>query len=111
MKLLLDANLSWKLVKLIDTEFPGSSHVAKIGLGFSPSDSLIWKYALKNDYVIITQDEDFFQLSIQKGFPPQVILIQAGNLSTKQVLTLINNYEQQIKSFSDNQEFGILEIY
>ena len=61
MKLLIDANLSWRLVKLISKSFPGSIHVSKTGLKIPAIDKQIWDWAKKNGYTIVTNDEDFYK--------------------------------------------------
>jgi predicted nuclease of predicted toxin-antitoxin system len=42
LKLLIDANLSWRIVSLLKAEFLEIEHVSNIGLGDSPSDTSIW---------------------------------------------------------------------
>jgi predicted nuclease of predicted toxin-antitoxin system len=37
------------------------------------NDLPIWDYALQNDYVIVTRDSDYNNLSLIRGFPPKVI--------------------------------------
>ncbi|SEM27538.1 hypothetical protein SAMN05216436_10371 [bacterium A37T11] len=58
MKLLLDANLSWRLTKKLKTHFDDCFHVDSIGLIVPAADIDIWKYALANDLVIVTNDDD-----------------------------------------------------
>ena len=54
MKLLLDENLSRRIVPFLQSAFPGSSQVALIGL-VSKSDSDIWQYAKDNGFVIVSR--------------------------------------------------------
>jgi predicted nuclease of predicted toxin-antitoxin system len=56
MKILLDANISWKLIKKIKTVFGECAHVDLIGLDVPAKDIDIWNYALDNGYIIITKD-------------------------------------------------------
>jgi len=44
MKLLLDENLSRRIIPFLQTAFPGSAQIALLGLE-SASDSEIWQYA------------------------------------------------------------------
>jgi predicted nuclease of predicted toxin-antitoxin system len=81
--LLIDANLSWRLVSMLKSEFPEIIHVVQTGLAESSSDTLIWRYAQERSYNIITNDEDFYLLSLGKGFPPKIILLKTGNQSTR----------------------------
>lgn len=67
MKLLLDENLAPSLA-LADI-FPESIHVRELGLKSSP-DTVVWEYAAKVGYTIVTKDADFRQRSFLFG-PPQ----------------------------------------
>ena len=62
MKLLLDQNLSRRLVGRLSNEYPGSGHVTEVGLDIA-SDRAIWEYAGERDYVIVSKDTDFRQLA------------------------------------------------
>ena len=69
MKLLLDENLSRRLVPFLQHEFPGSSQVTLLGLE-SASDQEIWNRAKQDGYVVVTKDADFQELSLVWGAPP-----------------------------------------
>jgi predicted nuclease of predicted toxin-antitoxin system len=51
MKLLLDANISWRLSSKLKSHFENCLHVDRIGLKIPPSDKKIWEYALSNDLI------------------------------------------------------------
>jgi predicted nuclease of predicted toxin-antitoxin system len=53
MKLLLDENLSDRIVYRIGDLYPESEHVKTLGLVHT-DDALIWKYAKKNNFVIVS---------------------------------------------------------
>ncbi|MGA2436466.1 MAG: DUF5615 family PIN-like protein, partial [Bryobacteraceae bacterium] len=57
MKLLLDENLSRRLVERLGDLFPGSTHVASEGL-LQAQDSRVWEYAKGNGFAIVTADAD-----------------------------------------------------
>lgn len=63
MKLLLDENLSRRLVPFLQSAFPGSTQVALAGLERA-DDRAIWQYAREHDFVIVTKDADFYDLSL-----------------------------------------------
>lgn len=67
MKLLFDQNLSWRLVAELRDLFPESLHVRNVGLD-RVTDEDVWKYAIANDFVIISKDSDFEQ----GNFLPQI---------------------------------------
>jgi predicted nuclease of predicted toxin-antitoxin system len=91
MKLLLDENLSWRLVKLLADIFPQSAHVTFVALPQPAPDLIIWNFALNNGYIILTQDEDFEAIALLRGHPPKVILLRAGNLATIAIEQLLRS--------------------
>jgi predicted nuclease of predicted toxin-antitoxin system len=83
MKLLLDENLSRRLVPFLQHEFPGSSQVTLLGLE-SSSDQDIWLRAKNDGYLAVTRDADFQELSLVWGSPPQVIRLRTPNYIAQQ---------------------------
>jgi predicted nuclease of predicted toxin-antitoxin system len=77
LKLLVDENLPLRLVPDLADLFPDSTHVNTAGLESAP-DALIWEYAKANGFAFLTKDKDFANLSIARGAPPKVILLQTG---------------------------------
>jgi predicted nuclease of predicted toxin-antitoxin system len=55
VSLLLDENLSPRLVQRLSSLFPGLAHVRDIGLK-RESDRCIWMYAKENGYTVVTAD-------------------------------------------------------
>ena len=81
MRLLFDQNISHRILKLLSPQFLESSTVKAEGL-INASDLEILEFAKHNNFTIVTQDSDFNDLNILKGFPPKVIWIRTGNIST-----------------------------
>ena len=90
MKLLIDQNLSHRLVKPLQAQFPGTEQVRRLGLT-NNHDTTIWEHARQNNFVILTQDEDFFDLSSLRGAPPKVLLLRTGNLPSAEVVALLQS--------------------
>jgi predicted nuclease of predicted toxin-antitoxin system len=84
MRLLFDENLSPRLVGLLHDPYRGSRHVEDLGLR-GQSDRTIWDYARQNEYVIVSKDNDFRQLSFLLGPPPKVIWLSVGNAGTEEL--------------------------
>ncbi len=96
MKLLLDENLSRRLVPFLQHDYPGSSQVVLLGLE-SASDTVVWETAKASNYVIVTRDADFEELSLVWGQPPKVVWLKTQNLSRANTLRLLLNYRDVIE--------------
>lgn len=93
MKLLLDENLSRRLVPQLQDAYPGSSQVVLMGMQ-SATDAQVWQKAKDDGYVIVTRDADFQELSLVWGHPPKVIRLRTFNQSRLATLrVLIDNQE------------------
>lgn len=109
MKLLLDQNISFRLVEALEPHFPGTAQVKRLGL-MNKSDKEIWEYAKNNHYILVTFDSDFYDLSITLGSPPKLIWIKSGNLTRKNLLNLLLAKIEEIKLFHLDSEISCLEL-
>ena len=109
--LLLDDNLSWRLVRSLQTHFPGTIHVGNSGLIEPASDNAIWDFAKRYTLTIVTNDEDFLYLLMQKGFPPKVVLLKIGNASSNTIANVLIKHKKDIVEMIGSDQLGILEIY
>lgn len=98
MKLLLDENTSYRILKLIEGHFPGSVHINSVGVPLR-SDRAIWKYAREQDFVIITFDSDFVQLAALHGAPPYIVLLELRNPDYKEVAQVLIERRSAIEAF------------
>jgi predicted nuclease of predicted toxin-antitoxin system len=111
MKLLLDANISWHLMAKLKSIYEDCFHVDHVGLNIPPKDMEIWKFAMTNNLIIVTNDDDFLNLANEKGFPPKVVLLRTGNQSSNYVFTLLTRHIEDIRALVISQEYGFLEIF
>ncbi len=112
MKLLLDQNISFRIISKIQDLFPGSKQVRDLGLENS-KDSFLWNYAKENNYCIVTFDGDFYDLGLIKGSSPKVIWLRLGNTSTHNIEIVLRKNYDLIKTFLTDPnyaEIGCLEI-
>lgn len=112
MKLLFDQNISYKIEKKISLLFSASKHISSLGLR-DAGDIEIWNFAKKEHFTIVTFDSDFFDISIINGCPPKIIWIRKGNLTTNQLVTLLEEKHLIIRNFITNpekQDIACLEI-
>ena len=110
MKLLLDQNISPKLVRKLRDIYPGSLHVQDVNLDRS-DDSEVWDFAGKENFLIVTKDVDFSERSLMLGFPPKIIWIRRGNCSTKEIETILRNNQEDIKNLAVNEKIGVLILF
>lgn len=110
MKLLLDANLSFRLTIKLISHFEDCYHVDHIGLKLPAQDIEIWNYAKDHNLIIVTNDSDFYYLLNQKGFPPNIILLKTGNQSNNFMEALLKKHYVDIFELNKSTEYGFLEI-
>lgn len=110
MKILPDANISWRLSAKLASHFEECFHVDYIGLPLPVKDMEIWNFALLNGLVIITNDDDFLNLSNMKGFPPKVVLLRTGNQANNYIENLLIRHKEHLSVFYLSPEIGVLEI-
>jgi len=109
MKILLDANISWKLVSKLIPVFGECTHVDKIGFSLPVTDLEIWNYALENEFIIITKDNDFLDFLDVYGFPPKVVLLRTGNNNSQALFHLLVDIKEKIEELVYSN-IGLLEI-
>jgi predicted nuclease of predicted toxin-antitoxin system len=109
VKLLLDQNLSPRLIAALADLFPDSRHVRELGLA-SAEDAVVWHYAAEHGFTIVSKDADFHERSFLLGHPPKVIWIRRGNCSTDQALGLLRSEAESINRFGTDSETSFLAL-
>lgn len=92
MKLLLDENISFRVLKSIISVFPQSIHVTNDSASVK-RDLEIFQNAKENDYTILTFDEDFYDLQLLRGYPPKIIWLRFGNSSNLKVISKLIEHQ------------------
>lgn len=109
MKLLLDQNLSPRLVHSLAATYPGTSHVRDVGLQ-AADDEAVWAYAEEHGFVIVSKDADFHQRSFLLGHPPKVVWIRRGNCSTEAIEVLLLSHTAELLAFERTEEESFLAL-
>lgn len=109
MKLLLDENLSDRIISRIVDLYPGSEHVKTLKLT-NTDDAIIWQYAKANDFVIASKDSDFHQRSLLYGHPPKFIYLQVGNCPTSKIVQVLRENFDTIVLFENRELESILVL-
>lgn len=109
MKLLLDENLSYRVLRGILDLYADSVHITGIGLQHS-LDVSVWDYAKLHGFVIVTKDDDFQRLSLLKGHPPKVIWLDVGNCPTGHIVHLLRSRRDDLVRFAADEASSLLVI-
>lgn len=109
MSLLLDENLSPRLVTRLLSLFPGLTHVRDVGLK-QASDEQIWTWAKENGYSVVTADTDFVALSNRLGWPPKVVHVEHCDFPFRVIEQLLRHNAIRIAEFDGDPATGLLVI-
>jgi predicted nuclease of predicted toxin-antitoxin system len=111
VKLLLDENLSWRMVNKLGVVFPEVVHVTSLNISQPASDISIWDFAKKNGYTIVSKDDDFEKIVLLRKAPPKLLFLKTYNLNTEKLVNLIIANNIKIKEFINSDENDIFEIF
>jgi predicted nuclease of predicted toxin-antitoxin system len=109
VKLLLDENLSDRIIPRIKDLYPDSAHVKTLGLT-NTDDMLIWEYAKANSFVIVSKDSDFHQRSLLYGHPPKFVYLRIGNSPTSKIVQILRDDFETISQFGNTEVESILVL-
>jgi len=107
VRLPLDQNISFRLVERLRDLYPEGVHVKDVALT-KADDIAVWEYARANDYVIVSKDDDFRQLSFLHGPPPKAIWVRLGNCTTEDVESLLRDCHAEVVAFVDDPQSAFL---
>jgi predicted nuclease of predicted toxin-antitoxin system len=110
VRLLLDQNLSPRLVGVLQDLYPGSTHVREVGLA-SADDDAVWTFAARHELGIVSKDSDFRQRSFVLGHPPKVVWIARGNCSTEEVAELLRDRHADLLAFERDDAASFLALW
>lgn len=82
MRFLIDAQLPPTLARWLCDAGHAAKHVEDVNLR-EAEDSPIWRYALENQTILITKDEDFAERARQGGNAPVIAWLRIGNASNR----------------------------
>ena len=109
MKLLFDEHLSPRLVGRLESVYPGSLHVADLGLQARP-DEHVWAAARQGDFALVTKDADFRRLADRLGPPPVVVLLRLPNCPTATLEARLRHAAEWLPEAVAAQGIRIVEL-
>ena len=107
MKLLLDENLSRRLVPALQSRFPGTSQVSLLGLERA-TDAQLCAFAAEQGYVLCSKDDDFHRLVAARGYQPPLVHLALGNLSNDAVLAALLSAADRLDAALDEPGVGVV---
>ena len=107
--MLLDENLSRKLVGRLAELYPESAHVVEVDLLESP-DREIWEFAKSQGFVIVSTDSDFYELATTIGPPPKVVWLRRWTHPTRDAERVLRGAAIRITEFLADPELGVLVL-
>lgn len=111
MAILLDQNISFRILSRISNAFPEVTHVRLIGLT-DFNDYQIYMHARREGYAaIVTLDEDFSLIQLEHKAPPKIIWLRTGNCSTATLSEILVENAGLIHQFLADSVHDCLEIY
>ncbi|MCW5697581.1 MAG: DUF5615 family PIN-like protein [Bauldia sp.] len=108
-RLLLDQNLSHRLLAGLADRFPGSGHVREVGLSRA-TDFEVFDHARRNGFILVSKDGDFHHFALLYGSPPKVVWLRVGNCSTDDILTLLLDEADRIAMFAAKDDEALLVL-
>jgi predicted nuclease of predicted toxin-antitoxin system len=109
VRLLLDQNLSPRLLALLADLYPESTHVRTEGLQ-NAADDAVWAYAAQHGFTIVSKDADFHQRSFVVGHPPKVVWIRLGNCSTDEIAGVLRAHHADLLRFEESDLASFLAL-
>jgi len=109
VNLLLDENLSPRLVPRLLSLFAGLQHVRDAGLR-QAEDKAIWDWAATHAYSVVTTDSDFVAMSQRLGWPPKVIHIEQCDFPFRVIEDLLRRSAVLITEFHKDSTTGVLTL-
>ena len=111
MKLLVDQNISHRLLPLISDTFKDIHHIRNLGLT-DANDHDIFMFARENQFdAVVTIDDDFIRLLHLFSIPPKVIWIRTGNCSTSALAELLISKVKSLEEFLLSQQYVLYEVF
>ena len=109
VKLLLDQNLSDRIISRISDLFPGSTHIKAVGLR-EADDGVVWEWAKQHGFTIASKDTDFHQRAIVFGQPPKVIWLRVGNCQSSLITNLLRSRYDVVGQFIQSTSLGLRHL-
>ncbi|MGB4958743.1 MAG: DUF5615 family PIN-like protein [Saprospiraceae bacterium] len=109
-KWIIDTQLPPKLINIFIDLGYDAVHTKSYSEGIFLSDTAIRKLALQENRIIITKDSDFYNSHFIDAKMPPVLYLKIGNISNKDLISLIkNNLSTIVLAFDQGARLIMIE--
>jgi len=102
MRFLVDNQLPAALARWLAKQGADAVHVLDLGLG-AVSDTEIWSHGITEARIVVSKDEDFFDLANRLSDKGQLLWVRMGNCRTA---TLLGRFESAWPGIQESFEAG-----
>lgn len=103
LKFIVDTQLPPKLATFLSDKGFDAIHTTFFPNGHLLQDKEIREIAMQENRIIVTKDNDFFDAYLTKGAPPQVLLLQFGNIKNDELITFFDHEYANIETLFDGR--------
>ena len=96
MRFLIDANLPFKLAKILKAKGFEIVHTDDLPDKERTTDQVIRKISTDENRIVVTKDSDFLISHLVHGIPAQLLLVTTGNIVNKKLLVLFDAHFDSI---------------
>lgn len=97
MRFLVDAQLPPRLCRFLSEKGAEAVHVSETEGGLTSSDTSLWELTGATGGIIASKDLDFVERAVVLGPPPQVLHIDVGNCSNRDLFTILEGFWPEIQ--------------
>ena len=101
-KAIIDTQLPPKLARFLQKQGWDAVHTTDFEEGHLMADQTIREIAARQDRIVVTKDNDFFDLFLAKGLPPKVLLLGFGNIGNHDLLFQFDRHLDSISHLFEN---------
>lgn len=102
MRFIVDTQLPPRLAVYLSEKGFDSIHTTSFKDGHLLSDAEIMSISIEQNRTVITKDTDFSEYFLLRGAPPEVLLLEFGNVRNQELINLFDQYfSEAIKAFEE----------
>ncbi len=98
MKFLVDAQLPRRMALWLAEAGHDATHTLDLPAGNRTTDAAVIAYAVEEQRIVVTKDDDFVQSFLLNGQPPSLLLVATGNITNAELESLVKRNFARIKA-------------